>query len=493
MNELDRTISTCTRRTFISTYSAALAGITLIPRYVLGGPGYVPPSDRVSAACIGVGSQGFRVMINFLQQPEMQIVSVCDVNSGSGDYVEWGANELRNKGRELLNDSTWGASRPGAWAGVAPSKDLVDRYYAVSSGQASRKDCTAYTDYRELLDRETDIDAVIIGTPDHLHAPIAIDAMKHGKHVYCQKPMAHTVYEARKMAEVARETGVATQVAIGNSASEDTRILTEWIQAGAIGSVREVHNWSSRPFWPQGIDRPAESQPVPEYLNWDLWLGPVPYRPYHAVYQPFVWRGWYDFGTGAIGDMGCYSFDTIFRALGLTAPGRVDASSTPLFPETYPSASVVHFDFAAVPGRPAVTLHWYDGGLKPSIPEELEGDELPEEGLLFVGDQGKVLCGFSGGEPRLIPEPAHRAFTPPPQTLPRSVGHYEEWISACKGGPAAAASFEFSSAVTETILLGNVALRAKRPVHWNPGEHTIAMPDEANQYLNQTYREGWMI
>ena len=493
MNELRRPISTCTRRTFIGTYSAALAGISLVPRFVLGGQGYVPPSDRLNAACIGVGSQGFRVMINFLRQPEVQIVSVCDVNTGSGDYVEWGANELRNKGRDLLNDSTWGESRKGAWAGIEPSKDLVDRYYALETGQAARNACTAYIDYRELLEKETDLDAVIIGTPDHLHAPIAIDAMRRGKHVYCQKPMSHTVDEARKMAEVARETGVATQVAIGNSASEDTRILTEWIQAGAIGTVREVYNWSSRPFWPQGIERPKVSMPVPEYLNWDLWLGPVPYRPYHSAYQPFVWRGWYDFGTGAVGDMGCYSFDTIFRAIGLTAPTRIEASSTTLFPESYPSASIIHFDFPAADGRPAVTIHWYDGGLKPRIPEEMEGTELPNEGLLFVGDSGKILCEFSGGEPRLIPESAMKAFTPPPQTLPRSIGHYEEWIAACKGGPAAAANFEFSSAVTETILLGNVALRAQKPIHWNPANHTVEKPDEAKQFLIQTYREGWMI
>src|SRR2546427_2093361 len=239
------------------------------------------------------------------------------------------------------------------------------------------------------------IDGVVICTPDHWHASISIMAMKMGKHTYGKRPMTHSVYEARRMADVARASKVATQVAVGNSASEATRLLCEWIWAGAIGPVRRVENWSSRPFWPQAIDRPDKPDPIPAGLDWDLWLGPAPERPFNRVYLPFVWRGWYDFGCGAFGDMGCYSFDTIFRVLKLEAPSSVEASSTERYAETYPQASIVHFNFPARGEMPPVRLTWYDGGLTPPRPEEMEearpmnGEE--GEGLLFVGDKGKIL------------------------------------------------------------------------------------------------------
>jgi predicted dehydrogenase len=317
--------------------------------------------------------------------------------------------------------------------------------------------------------------------------------MKAGKHVFCQKPMTHTVYEARRMAEVARETKVATQVATGNSASEDTRVLCEWIWDGAIGQVREVHNWSTRPVWPQGIERPIEKQAVPDYLDWDLWLGPAPYRPYHSVYQPFDWRGWYDFGTGAVGDMGCYSFDTILRVLKLQAPVRIEPSSTKVFKETFPVASILHFYFAGRDEMSPVTIHWYDGELRPQKPEELGGEELESEGLLFVGDKGKILCDFSGGEPRLIPASAMAAYEQPAKTLPRSIGYYEEWIGACKGGEKAGANFEIAGPVTETILLGNVAVRAGKTIEWDSKTMTVTNDKEANELIHFPYRDGWSL
>ena len=259
---------TSTRRRFVKQSAGALAGISIVPRFVLGGKGFVAPSDKVTAACIGVGSQGTRVMLDFLQQSELQVVSVCDVNEGSDNYVEWGPNEIRDKVRALLEDDSWGRFVGGALAGMQPAKEIVQRYYAKQRGTATPYEgCSTYVDYRELLEKESGLDAVIVCTPDHAHAVVSIAAMRAGKHVYCQKPMAHTVYEARRMAEVAAETGVATQVATGNSASEATRLLSEWITAGVIGPVRDVHNWSSRPFWPQGIDRPAEVEPVPEGLH----------------------------------------------------------------------------------------------------------------------------------------------------------------------------------------------------------------------------------
>jgi predicted dehydrogenase len=321
--------------------------------------------------------------------------------------------------------------------------------------------------------------------------------MRKGKHVYCQKPMTRSIFEARRMGEVARETKVATQVAVGNQASEETRSLCEWIWAGAIGPVREVHNWSSRPFWPQGIERPKDEEPVPEGLDWDLWLGPAPARPYNHVYLPFVWRGWFDFGTGAIGDMGCYSFDTIFRVLKLGAPASVEASSTRVFPETFPQASLIHFSFPARGDMPAVQVHWYDGGLTPLRPQDLEegrglaGEE--NEGLLFIGDQGTIMCGFTGEGPRLLPESKMKTFQPPPKTLPRSMGHDREWIEACKGGKPAGANFEFEAAITETILLGNVALRAGKKLSWDAGNLKVTNVPTAQPYVSPEYRPGWTL
>ncbi len=494
MNPEKSTLSTIPRRTFIKQSATAMTGISIVPRSVLGGSGFIPPSDKITAACIGVGSQGTRVMLSFLQQPELQVVSVCDVNEGSDNYVEWGQNEIRDKVRRLLEDDSWGQFVGGALAGLKPAQEIVQRYYAKKRDMnIPYRGCSTYIDYRELLEKETDIDAVIIGTPDHAHAVVSIAALHAGKHVYCQKPMAHTVYEARKMADVARETGLATQVATGNSASEATRLLSEWIGAGVIGPVREVHNWSSRPFWPQGIERPSETEPVPEGLHWDLWLGPAPNRPYHSVYQPFVWRGWFDFGNGPIGDMGCYSFDTLFRVLKLESPSKIEGSSTHIFEETYPAASTLHFTFPARQEMPPVSIHWYDGGIKPQKPEELGEEELPEEGLLFVGDQGKILCGFNGGRPRLIPQSKMDAFEPPPQTLPRSIGHEEEWLAACKGGAPGAANFEFAGSVTETILLGNVALRTGNPIRWNEHSLSISNNQDANNLLRRPYRDDWSL
>jgi predicted dehydrogenase len=304
--------------------------------------------------------------------------------------------------------------------------------------------------------------------------------------------MAHSVFEARRLAAVARETRVATQVAVGNQASEATRLICEWISAGAIGPVREVINWSSRPFWPQGIARPAATEPVPAHLNWDLWLGPAPTRPYNRAYQPFVWRGWYDFGTGAIGDMGCYSFDTIVRALKLGAPTSVEASSTERQSETFPRASIVHFQFPARADMPAARVSWYDGGLRPQRPEELD-EPFEAEGLLFVGESGKILCGFNGAKPRLIPSARMQAFQQPPKTLPRSPGNDREWIDACKGGPAGGANFEFTAGVTEAVLLGNVAARTGERLLWDSAGFKITNVADANQYLQREYRQGWTV
>ncbi len=500
------------RRRFLGKTASAAVGFSIVPRRVLGGPGYVPPSEKVNIAFIGVGSQGLRVMLSFLKQPDVQAVSVCDPNKGSGDYPQWGEREFRDSVRRLLGvGSGWDWLSPeqpirlsysltatGGMAGREPCQKIVDAFYGAQIRSGQYRGCTAHSDFRELLEKEKDVDAVMVGTTDNLHATVSVAAMKKGKHVFCQKPMTHTIYEARRVAEVARETGLATQVAVANQASEDTRRLCEWIWDGAIGPVRQVINWSSRPFWPQGLDRPKETEPVPEGLDWDLWLGPAQERPFHHAYLPFVWRGWYDFGCGAFGDMGCYSFDTIFRVMKLEAPTSVEASTTDRYPETYPQASIVHFDFPARGNMPPMRMTWYDGGLTPPRPEGLEETRVMSgeegEGLLFVGDKGTIVCGFSGRNPKIIPQSKMQAYKQPPKTLPRSPGHDREWLDACKGSKTRpGANFEFSGVVTETLLLGCIAQRTGQKLVWDRSNLKIINEASAHRYVHPECRQGWTL
>jgi len=503
------------RRKFLAQTAAAAIGFSIVPRRVLGGAGYVPPSDKVNIAFIGVGAQGLRVMLHFLREPDVQGVAVCDPNKSSADYPQWDTHEFCNSVRKLLGvDSSWDWLSPdqpiqlthslrvtGGVAGREPCQKIVDAYYATQQRSGQYHGCSAYTDFRELLEKQKDVDAVVVCTADHLHAAVSAAAMKKRKHVFCQKPLTHTIYEARRIAEIARETGVATQIAVGNQASEATRLLCEWIWDGAIGPVREVANWSNRPFWPQGLERPKETEAVPDGLDWDLWLGPSPERPFHHAYLPFVWRGWSDFGCGALGDMGCYSYDTIFRVLKLEAPVSVEASSSERYEETFPLASVIHYNFPARGDMSPVKFTWYDGGLKPPRPEELEegrplmgdGDE-EGEGLLFIGDRGKILCAFNGANPRLIPESKMTSYKQPPKTLPRSPGNEREWLDACKGGKVKpGGNFEFSGLVTETLLLGNVATRLPQKLAWDRANLKIVNSDAAQKLVRPERRTHWEL
>lgn len=501
------------RREFLGKSAATAAAFTIVPRRVLGGAGYIPPSDKVNIAFIGVGAQGLRVMLHFLKEPDVQGVAVCDVNKSGSNYPQWDTHEFTKSVQKLLGvDSGWDWLSPdqpiqlshtlhvtSGVAGREPCQKIVDGLYATQTRSGNYKGCAAYSDFRELLEKQKGVDAVVVCTTDNLHAAVSIAAMKKGKHVFCQKPLTHTIHEARRMAEVARETGVATQIAVGNQASEATRLLCEWIWAGVIGPVREVHNWSMRPFWPQGMDAPKASQTVPDGLDWDLWLGPAEARPYNDAYLPFVWRGFADFGCGALGDMGSYSFDTIFRVLKLDAPESVEASSSDRYDETYPLASIVRYSFGARGNMPPVKFSWYDGGLKPPRPEELEEtrdlrhEDEEGEGLLFVGDSGKILCGFNGSNPHLIPQAKMDAFVPPPKTLPRSPGNEREWLNACKGDKTKpGASFEFTGVVTETLLLGNVASMAGERLHWDRGNLKVSS-DAAQKWVKPERRKGWEI
>jgi predicted dehydrogenase len=478
----------------------------------LGGDGQVAPSGKINVAFIGVGSQGLRVMLSFLRQEDVQAVAVCDPNRESGDYPQWSRSEFCDAVRGLLStNSGWEWLSPnqpiqltpsvkatGGTAGREPCRKIVEAYYGSRKRSGVFGGCAAYSDFRELLDKEKGLDAVVVCTTDNLHAAVSIAAMQKGKHVYCQKPMTHTVYEARRMAEVARKTGVATQVAVANQASDDARRICEWVETGAVGGVREVHNWSSRPFWAQGLDRPGEVEPVPPGLDWDLWLGPAPKRPYNHVYLPFVWRGWYDFGCGALGDMGQYSFDPIFRALKLGAPTSVEASSKEHFAETFPRASIVHFQFPARDKMPPVKLTWYDGGLKPPDMEGLaSGQKLDEEGLLFVGERGNILCNFNGSRPRLLARSQKEDAQQQPRQGsrgPAGIRHIRQWLDACRGGKTKPrANFEFSSGVAEALLLGNVALRTGGKLLWDADNLKVLNEASAEQHIRPERRSGWAL
>jgi len=498
-----------TRRAF-----AGATAFMIVPRHVLGAP-FVPPSDKITLATIGLGRQGQAVTMELLARPDTQVVAVCDCNRGSRDYVEYGPNQLLSAWRKLMGPGyeRWGEdlASPGevqlahdfktslGMGGREPVKRAVEAYYGSRKDTPAYKGCTAYVDFRELLEKEKDLDAVYVATPDHWHAPIALAAMRKHKHVLGQKPMAHSIADAHRMAQMAHEMKVATSLTVNNPSSDSTKLLSDWIADGAIGQVREVHNWSSRPFWPQGIDRPKEMQPVPDGLDWNLWLGPAPERPFHHAYLPFVWRGWYDFGCGSFGDMGCYSFAGVFKILDLIPPTAVEACSGESYDETFPKSSIVHLDFPARGSRPAVHMAWYDGGMRPPRPAGLKQEDQhffrsgeDNEGIMYVGDKGFILAGFNGNNPRVYPE-STKYQAPPRQRGDR--GGYrdvaiEQWLTACKGsGPAPLANFEIQSPVTEAFLLGCVAQRFPgERLEWDAANMRITSSEKANRYIDPPAR-----
>ncbi len=471
----------------------------------------VAASDKLTIASIGVGSQGLRVLLDLLRLPNVQIVAVCDVNRGSSDYLDWGPNELRDKVRTVLDDPSWGAKSPGPTAGREVAQSIVNAYYAKDRGQASYNACTAYEDFSELLAKEHDLDAVIVSTPDHWHAPIAIAAMRAGKHVYSQKPMAHNVWECREMARVAAETKRATQVSIFNSDSTASRQVHDLVASGVIGPIHSIDIWTKRAsaFWKQGLATPTHADPVPEGLNWDMWLGPAPTRPFSREYLPFVWRAWYDFGCGALGDMGEYGFDTIARAVDLNVADRIQASTTDLFPECYPVASSIQFHFPKTATRPELQLRWYDGGIEPARPFELpDSAELGNggEGVIYHGEHGKLLTAYMGQSPRILtpdgklalPYPSSpekkEPFNPAKPTQGGSASgadapHYLEWIRACQGGPPSRANYAYESPIVETLLLGCIAVRTHEVLAWDQENFKFTHgSDHATALLKPPYR-----
>ncbi len=466
------------RRKFLG--SAAVTGaFTIIPRHVLGGPGYVAPSEKITLAHIGMGTQGFSELGGLLENPEIQIVAVCDPNTDSNDYVEWGKHSVRNRIREYLGDSRWREGESGCPGGREIGRLVVDTYYGRQRGDQKYEACRAYADFRELLEKEQDLDAVKVMTPDHLHATVAIAAMKKGKHVMMHKPIANRLVEGRKVLETARQAKVATHL-LAYGAAEGNRLICERVKAGVIGTLREIHNWTNRPVWPQYTEIPRDRPPVPAGLDWDLWLGPALERPYHPHYTHTVFRGWYDFGGGSMADMGIYSLWPVLAALELDPPVSAQAWAThacaiddcvshPVTNDfSYPAGCQLRFQFAERGDRPAVELFWYDGGMKPRCPAEVERHdvEMQREGILLVGDQGAILAGFQGQQPRLFSQGKVASLdltdTDAAQ-MERSGKRASGWIEAVRGGGESPGSFLHAAAMTDTVNLGTVALaRGKR-------------------------------
>jgi predicted dehydrogenase len=431
--------------------AAAVAAFTFVPKRVLGSAGQSSANHKLNIAGIGVGGRGAGDIDEVKSE---NIVALCDA-------------DLRSAAGTIK----------------------------------AHPEAKVYRDFRRMLEKEAkNIDAVVIGTPDHIHAPAAMMAMKMGKHVYCEKPMAHTIYEARRMTQVAKETGVVTQMGNQGHGGEGLRLYWEFIHAGAIGKVSEVHVWTDRAgtperaWWPQGIGRPEGSEPIPDGLDWDLWLGPARWRPYHSAYVPFKWRGWWDFGCGALGDMAVHNADPAFFALDLGAPTAVEAETSPVNDETFPVWNIIKYEFPARGDRPAVKMIWYDGAKLPPRPPELEEGRNPgDNGILFVGDKGKLLGPSHAGTPRLIPESRQKEFGRPPRTLPRSPGHHREWIEACKAGKPqdARSGFWYAGPFVEALLVGNLAVRLQKRVEWDAEKMRSPNCPEADNYVTKFYRAGF--
>jgi predicted dehydrogenase len=487
------------RRDFLAGTASAAGAAAVVPRHVLGGPGQVAPNDKITVAHIGMGTQGFHELGALLAAPELQVVAVCDPNKDSNDYVEWGKGSVLHTIRTLLGNPGWRRDETGGVGGREVGREVVETYYAEKRGADRFKGVAAYADFRELLETARGVDAVKIMTPDHLHATIALAALKKGKHVATHKPIANRLAEGRLVLETARRSPCQTHLLAYGSGAANGQIV-ERIRAGAIGALREIHNWTNRPVWPQYTEIPADRPPVPAGFDWSLWLGPALDRPYHPRYTHTVFRGWYDFGGGPMADMGIYSLWPVFTGLDLDAPlsaqawathtcAIVDHVSRPVANDVaYPTACTIRFQFAAKGDRPAVELFWYDGGMKPRLPEVLEsqGVEMAREGICFVGDAGAILAEFTGRSPRLYT----RGKSEPLPLVERPA--VNGLLTAFKSQPSPG-SFLSAGPITDAVNLGAVALRAGKKVLFDSGAMKITNHAGANRYLTREYRPGWEL
>jgi predicted dehydrogenase len=510
------------RRAFLRNVTAGTAGFAIVPRHVLG-RGFTAPSDTLNIAGVGVGGMGKSNLVNLATQ---NIVAMCDVD---WDYAGKTFDHLDTEITNLRTRIEQGPPPPRAGQAPVefdPAKARTQLQNTMRFKTEHVPRAKRYQDYREMFDRQKDIDAVVVATPDHMHASIALAAMDLGKHVYVQKPLTWSVHEARQLARRARETKVATQMGNQGHSFDDTRKIVEYIAAGAIGDVREVHIWTNRPLshWPQGVPRPeplktpadavkwnmqgvntrlanamAGHYPKPDGLAWDLFLGVAPFVEYHPVYHPFNWRGWVDWGVGAIGDMGAHLIDQPMWALNLGFPTSIETVSTPFNKASYPGATLTFYEFPARGSMPPVKLTWYDGAMMPPKPEELGDEELKKEGGgLFIGSKGKLLYETYGLRPRLLPASLHQSAGVPPKTLPRvqDEAHEMNWVDAAKGKTEASCPFEYAARLTEVMLLGIVALRAGHKIAYDGANMRVTSNgngngSDANEFLRREPRQGW--
>ena len=468
-------MSNQSRRKFIRNAAVAGAGFFIVPRHVMG-RGFIAPSDKLNIAGIGVGGKGESDLAEFAKSPNAVIVALCDVD-----------DRQAKKSRERFPKATY------------------------------------YKDFRQMLEKEkNNIDAVSVSTPDHTHAVAAMMAIQMGKHVYVQKPLTHDIFEARMLTEAARKYKVVSQMGNQGASGDGVRQMQEWYNAGIIGDAHTIRVWTNRPVWPQGFGKPKNTAPVPPELDWDLWLGPAPWEEYREGYVPFNWRGYWSFGTGALGDMACHLIDPAFKTVGLGYPSEVECSVAAIYeqmwtasyyPDSCPAASSIKLKFPGKNGKPDVKLYWMDGGIRPErpeelLPEEVMGDSDGSGGVIIEGTKGKMMCGTYGSNPKLLPT-SRMTEVSVPKTLARvPEGHYVQWVNACIAGfgkKELSSSFDYAGPLTEAVLMGNLALRAwniknqqgrfigRKKLLWDAINMKITNFDEANQFVRREYRQGWTL
>lgn len=455
-------VNNFSRRDFIKRSASSAFAFSVVPSFVLGTNGQKPPSDKMNFAAIGCGGMGYWNIYKVGESEQENIVALCDVDTPAAAKA----------------DSGW---------------------YNASNTFEKYPKAAKFKDFREMLEKEgKNFDAVIIATPDHTHAVAAMACMQMGKHVFVQKPLTYDVYESRELVKAARKYNVKTQMGNQGHSDEGIRLIKEWIEDGAIGNVKEVYCWTNRPVWPQGMKTRPAKMDIPETLAWDLWVGPAAYRDYNYQYCPGAWRGWWDFGTGVLGDMGCHILDPVVWSLDLKSPEYIESDSPGGTIESPPVSSKIHYKFGPRGKMCAVDVYWLDGGLMPDRPEELEpgrqmGDQ--EGGCIFIGDKGKLMCGAYGRGPRLIPETKMKEYKRPAKTIARvEGGHEKDWIRACKGEiDQSSSNFDVAGQLNEVVLLGNLALRVNDRVYWDGENMKVTNNAEADSYVKRNYRQGWTL
>ncbi len=497
------------RREFIGGVTAAAVGLTIVPRHVLGGAGFIPPSEKVNIAYIGTGTQGLREMPDLLKVPEAQIVAVCDPQKEAFGYYDWSPQGLLNSLRSTIENENW---TPGGDGKIPGGRDcgqqIVDAFYAKNAPNGSYKGCAAYADFREMFEKQKDIDAVKIMATDHLHGVIATAAMKRGIHMTMHKPISNRLHEGFEVVEMAKKSNVITHFIPWESNGSMKQVLA-WINGGVIGKLKEVHNWSNRPVWPQYAEMPKDKPALPKGFDWDLWLGPVAERDYHPNFTNMVFRGWYDFGGGAMADMGHYSLWTVFRGLELENPYFIEphrshvcslSENATAFQiqndYSFPFASSVRFKFPAKGNRPPVDLIWYDGGMRPPIPAELieQDKELQREGMMFVGEKGIIMSAeFNLRDPYVVSGDKKLAEELKLDDSYERASGIQRFVDGVRNNTQLEGSFRYAWPITEAVNLYAAALRSGKNLKYDASKREITNVPEANNYLKREYRKGWSL